>query len=163
MKEQHFKELGLLVVQFQTLEQTIAFFASELISTDQTLENILISKMSFRNLCEVFITLFNYKCRNTELIEKLNKVFARIKEIEYKRNTYVHSTWGSPSTQLGDGALRMKKKIKKNMLSFDVEVLKEDDMRNVIKEIEMLTNNFLDIMKEAKEKGLLVFSSLVKM
>mgnify|MGYP006996007045 CR=1 FL=1 len=113
MKEQHYKELGLLVVQFQTLEQTIAFFAAELISTDQTFGNILISKMSFRNLCEVFTTLFNYKCRNTELIAKLNKVFTRIKDIEYKRNTYVHSTWGFPSTQLGDGALRMKKKIKK--------------------------------------------------
>jgi len=49
------------------------------------------------------------------------------------------------------------------MLSFDVEVLKEDDMRKVIKEIEKITNDFLDIMKEAKEKGLLVFSSFVKM
>jgi len=163
MKEQHYKELGLLIVNFQTLEQTIAFFTAELISTDQTLGNILISKMSFRNLCEVFTTLFNYRCSNSELNEELKKLFTRIKETEDKRNTYVHSTWGFPSTQLGEGALRIKKKIKKNLLSFDLAVLKEDDIRKTTIEIQKVINEFLDLMKKAKEKGLLVFSSLVKM
>jgi len=162
MKEQHYKELGMLIVQFQNLEQTIAFFTTELISPDQTMGNILISKMSFRNLCEVFVTLFNYKCKSTILNEELKNIFTRIKVIEDKRNSYVHSTWGFPATQLGEGALRIKKKIKKNVLSFDLEVLKEDDMRKTTVEIQKVINAFLDLMKEAKEKGLLVFSTLVK-
>lgn len=157
MKEQHYTELGVLIVQFQNLEQTIAFFTTELISNDQTLGNILISKISFRNLCELFETLFNYRCINPELNEALKKLLTRIKEIEDKRNTYVHSTWGFPSTRLGEGALRIKKKIKKNLLSFDLEVLTEDDIRKTTIEIQKVINDFLVLMKKAKEKGLLVF------
>lgn len=163
MKEQHYKELGILIVQFQNLEQTIAFFTTELISTDQTLGNILISKMSFRNLCEVFTALFNYRCKNPELNKELKGIFARIKKIEDKRNAYVHSTWGFPASNLGDGALRIKKKIKKNELSFDLEVLKEDDMKNIRIEIQNAMNDFLDFMKKVKKKNLIAFSTLVNM
>lgn len=162
MRDLYYNEFGLLIVQFQTLEQTIAFFTTELISSDQILGNILISKMSFRNLCEVFITLFYYRCKNPELNKELKGIFSRIKKIEDKRNTYVHSIWGFPASQLGEGALRVKKRIKKNMLSFDLEVLQEAELKRTTTEIQKVLNEFLNIMKKAKDKNFITFSTFVK-
>lgn len=163
MKEKHCTELGLLLVQFQNLEQTIAFFAVELISQDQTLGNILISKMSFRIICEMFATLFNYRCKNTELNKELKGILKRINAIEDKRNSYVHSTWGFPATSLGEGTLRIKRKIKKNVFSFDLEVLKENDIRITTQEISKIIDEFFDLMRKLNEKGFLKFSEFVKM
>lgn len=162
MKGQHYRELGILIVQFQTLEQTIAFFTGELISSDQTLNNVIISKLSFRNLCDVFITLFNHKCNSLKLKKEIKKIFSIINKIEDKRNTYVHSTWGFPSSRLGVGALRIKKKIKKNKFLFDWELLKEDDIKNTTVEIQKAISEILEVMKKAKNENLISFSTIVK-
>ncbi|MEW6194844.1 MAG: hypothetical protein AB1521_06800 [Bacteroidota bacterium] len=161
MKREHYQELGLYIVSFQTLEQAIALIANELISDDQTLGNILISKMSFRNLCEIFSALFNYRCNNVNLNKKLLEILKRIKTIEEKRNTFIHSIWGFPATHLGNGALRIKKRIKKNVFSFDLDIVKKEDIRKATQEISKVIDDFFKLIQKSQETNCIKFSKFV--
>ncbi len=163
MKEEHCKELGIYLVTFQDLEKTISFFLIELAGIEQNLGNILISKYSFKNLCAVFGVLFNYRCASKDIVKRMQTILSRIGILEEKRNSIVHSNWGTPAVNYGDGAMRLKTKIKKNEIVYDIEILDKTAFQKITKDVTKEMNNFLDLMKEVKDKGIIKFSNLVKM
>ena len=97
--------LGLIIIKFQRLENTIRWFIGVLanICNDQPLVNILTVKNSFNNLLLVLSAISTHKNFHRE--EELELLINQCYKAEEIRNQLIHSVWTS--------GLRLKTGLKK--------------------------------------------------
>lgn len=112
MDEKVILEIGRVSVNFSNLELLVSAFISKLASDDPKIGAIIASEMSFRNLLNAFSSLYQYKIKDVNLVNKLNEIIKLLGNAEEKRNQLIHSTYASPHGE--DKMVRIKITAKQN-------------------------------------------------
>jgi len=78
---------------FQELEELVSCLIGLLISDDNQLGLIITSELSFRNKLGLLYSLYLYRTATPQRPEDLKKLLARLRRVEERRNTILHSYW----------------------------------------------------------------------
>lgn len=93
--EDHLKAIGLITINFGTLESTIAQGVWSLLGLDQRIGQIITAELSFKGLVALFSSLYREKNNDAKALEELNDVIKKVIQAEEKRNVISHSQWGA--------------------------------------------------------------------
>jgi hypothetical protein len=145
--------IGLLVMSFQELEHEYSEFLTTLIDAPRIdLADILITKMSFKNMLEVLVTVCKGANVKEEHFEKLSALVGRSMQHEQDRNQYVHSHYDLIEMQLdkvrysrSKHTISRKKGFQRHSEIFDPKKLNEvsDDIFKTISELYPLKDEIL--------------------
>ena len=107
--------LGQLTVNFNILEQILAFFVWNLIGHQQIVGQIVTAGMPFRRIVDLFCSLFRYRFTGPTELTALADLRKRIEDVEANRNAFVHSVWAGAG-ELGTGTrLKMTARAKRGL------------------------------------------------
>lgn len=93
VSREHLQAIGSITVNFQMLESWLGMITWKLISDDQLLGQTITAGLSFRKLVDLLSSLSLY--RAIEQTEDLDTLLKRALHVEDRRNTTMHSRWGS--------------------------------------------------------------------
>jgi hypothetical protein len=94
LPDEFLKNIGRLVVDFASLESSIAIAIWNLLDADGSTGQIITSEMSFKNMLALFSSLLIHKTNDPVALEEMKVLLRRTKAVEEKRNLMVHSSWG---------------------------------------------------------------------
>ena len=137
LPDEFLKNIGRLVVDFASLESSIAIAIWNLLSIDGSRGEIITSEMSFKNMLALFSSLFINKTSDPAALEEMKDLITRATKVEEKRNRIVHSSWGMRVWSDGrEVVVRMKTtaKISKGLRRQDEELTLEH-MEQMIDEV----------------------------
>ena len=149
-------ELGRITYHFQSLESAFFLLGSTLITRDQKIGQICLSRISFSQLCTILLNLYRHKVNNQESIETLQSIITRASNLEEKRNTLIHSIYLSDKEDTDGVVTRAKVSVKRRGFTTHFEDMTEEDIRLVANDISSLFNEFLQFLKEIHDSGLVI-------
>src|SRR2546428_5737805 len=90
----HLKNLGIVIVVFGYLEETVKLFIATLLGTGQGIASILTAPLSFRTSIDVLGSLYTKRSADDpEAVKKFNRLLGRALQAEELRNRTIHSRW----------------------------------------------------------------------
>ena len=135
---EHLQAIGLITVNFASLENWISMIIWQLISDDQRLGQIITAELSYRNQLALLSSVFLHRAPDAEQQTELERLVSRALKIEQERNIIVHSWWGSGDSPQTITRLKTTAKISKGLRHQFVRMTVAD-LNTIADDIEQLT------------------------
>jgi len=140
--------LGLVSIEFQSLESVIKMAIWELVANAEIVIGALITaELSFKAASHLLYALATYLWQNdSATLQKLNEILARCEQAEGDRNRLIHSDW-YPDTKTGKGAMRIKSSARNRKgLRIQREPTTPADMNKVAEELKSCRTELWDLL-----------------
>jgi hypothetical protein len=85
------QKIGEVCAQFQNIEMRISLSTMSMINEQQIIGQAVVSKLSFRILCDVFLALVRVLSNDENFIKRCEESIKEARKIEERRNQVVHS------------------------------------------------------------------------
>jgi hypothetical protein len=148
-------QLGLITLNFENYQKHLEFLIWALIGEDQILGQMITCKMSFKNICELASSLFQYRCDNEDLRKLLDSIISKSLGMEDKRNTIIHSAYadsGDPKLPL----TRIKFTARKGKdFKQAIEDIKGDDLKPINTELVTLQRELAKFTDQIAQAGII--------
>jgi hypothetical protein len=106
----HAEALGRVVIQQQSLEVYLSLYAWCLIAAGSEVGQAVTAPLSFRLLCNLFLELAAIRILDQKLVGRIGEVITRIRQLEQRRNTFIHSVYTQPDEAGHVYRLKMSKR-----------------------------------------------------
>ena len=93
ISDEHCLAIGKISVAFAELESWLSSFIWSLISSEQHIGQMVTAEMSFSRKLDLLVSLFQYRCKDTQECDQLKSLITRLSDLEQQRNTVQHSLW----------------------------------------------------------------------
>ena len=93
ISDEHCLAIGKISVAFAELESWLSSFIWSLISSEQHVGQMVTAEMSFSRKLDLLVSLFQYRCKDTQERNLLKSLITRLSDLEQQRNTVQHSLW----------------------------------------------------------------------
>lgn len=149
------REIGGLVVRFGSLEGLVATGVGMLVNADQKIGLIITSKLGFDQRLAILDALVRAKSDVKEVIEALEKLSARLRTLQQKRNEIVHAMW----IQRKDGTdapylYRYNARLRKGAAVQNVEKVTPDEIGDIAEEAGVAFHQTCAFLVDLVERGL---------
>jgi hypothetical protein len=150
-KKRFLEALGLISANFQCLEMYMQIFAWDLIGEDQNVGQIVTSQLSFQRLCDLLVSLFKYRTKDSRLIQELERLVKRASEVAGQRDVAIHSCWaGDLETEI----LRVKMTAKrKSGLKHQFEDTDPESLLTIARSIKRVWEDLREFVCKTKNAG----------
>jgi len=148
ISDDHCLAIGRITVAFAELESWLSSFIWSLIGpfSEQHVGQMVTAEMSFRQKLDLLVSLFQYRCKDTQKRDELKALVARLSELEQQRNTVQHSLWIRQTSDPGE-ATRLKITAKrKHGLSHAKEVLTSQPLESLAQELNAAVSDLSSFM-----------------
>ena len=138
-------QIGDITVSFSLLESIIQLIVGSLISNNQKIGQIVTSKLSFRFLLPIVISLYLEKFGEDDRFTVFKDLIGRAGRINEQRNQIIHSLWmvGDDS----DYVSRIKGIAKvKSGLIFQNQEMSAGDIKTLVDEMKELSQELQDFL-----------------
>jgi hypothetical protein len=107
--DQVVRGLGLVSIQFQSLESLIKIGIGELVAKDDPIMGMLITaELPFKGLIDLLYVAWEHSSKDRETSEELAKILKRCGNAARRRNELVHSYWSQETKDGKTVAIRVK-------------------------------------------------------
>jgi len=140
--------LGLVSIEFQSLESVIKMAIWELVAyAEVVIGALLTAELSFRSASHLLYALATYRWQNdSAALQRLNDILVRCEMAEGERNRLIHSDW-YPDTKTGKGAMRVKSTARNRKgLRIQREPTTPADMNKVAEELKSCRQELWDLL-----------------
>jgi hypothetical protein len=93
-RDQHYRAIGRIVVEFQNMEQWLTFCVWELVGPDQYVGQMVTARLSIKYKRDLLASLFKHHCQDQKVRDELRALLGEVAEAEDRRNELLHSLWG---------------------------------------------------------------------
>ncbi len=122
--------LGSVSLGLENIHNALSSIAIALVAGEATATQIVLNKLSFKNLVEVVGSLAKHK--GIDDLDRLLFVLEKAAQAEEIRNQLVHSQWGAPNDDVNAGT-RFKTKIsRKKGIEYTFEDYSHQDLEDII-------------------------------
>lgn len=103
LPEDHVRDVGRVVVNFQHLEFLIVRLIWIMAATDENIGQRVTAMVPFSKLLDLLSSIFHYEVKVPETVKRFDHLISRAQKINADRNRIVHSWWfvdfdsGAPS------------------------------------------------------------------
>jgi hypothetical protein len=155
--------LGLVSIEFQSLESVIKMAIWELVANAEIVIGALITaELSFKAASHLLYALAIYRWQNdSATLQKLNDILNRCEQAEGDRNRLIHSDW-YPDIKTGKGAMRIKSTARNRKgLRIQREPTTPAEMNKVAEELKTCRHQLWDLLIDKLPKLKTEFTRLM--
>lgn len=148
ISDDHCLAIGKITVAFAELESWLSSFIWALIVpfSEQHIGQMITAEMSFSRKLDLLISLFQYRCKDTERREQLKALVTRLSSLEQQRNTVQHSHWIRQSSNPAE-ATRLKITAKRRHgLSHAKEVMTSRPLEAISQDLQVAVSDLSSFM-----------------
>lgn len=150
MNDEYLKALGLVVVNFSSLDFYLSCLIWVLIGSELDIGKSVTSEMSFNTKVKLFASLYRIKVDSLNKGSDIRKLITGLEDVEKDRNNVMHSSWliDEKNTKVTRYKISAKSKhgLRNKFEDFDVSKLNKiaDSIGDVTKKINELISKSLN-------------------
>jgi hypothetical protein len=138
----HLKAIGEIVVNFSVLEMELSEWVNSLMLAEGSIGEIVTAEMSYRSKIALASSLCRYRFKDSERLDKVDKLLRRLKLAGEQRNNVVHAYWSSGADE--SKVKRSKKTAKlRQGLRFHVQEMSLEELGEIADLIGNVANEVL--------------------
>jgi len=144
--------IGSVTVNFAMLEGNLESFIWDLIGQDTRLGQIITAQLSFRQLIDLFGSLYCFRVRSLKFIAKYEAITKLLRQAEEKRNKIIHSQWAAGDTPESSTRIKTRARGSKG-LAFTFEHTAKADILKIADFLAELSYKVQQLMIEYISSG----------